>query len=387
MNVKRKNQMFILCYVPFIIALFLEDMAFKTGNIALIVKAIKATVVVLLLVLSVVDKSWKKKGFAWVVFGALTLLLTGDFFWFIVILIADVFCDVDEKVIYNVSMQTIVGMTSLTLMLCALGILSDCLTYRTDFSTEARHSLGFVHSACLPLIVFYMMTYCISTNRNMKKIGVLSFIGIVLYSICKSRNAVVITVGLSMLALLLRDKRIENKIKKPLNLVSSWIVFVCIVFSILPGYLRYKGILLNYWYAFDQIFTNRSMLTASAFQSYGIPIVNTMNYNAYTNTPVYIDGYMNNGVVLDSAYMYMVVRYGIVMLLFLWMVLHAYQKKQNISMMEKAAFIAVVVANTIDNDLLSYGCLPFIIIGIRNLPKIKCNYELTKEEIKDAGKH
>lgn len=102
----------------------------------------------------------------------------------------------------------------------------------------------------------------------MKKIGVLSFIEIVLYSICKSRNAVVITVGLSMLALLLRDKRIKNKIKKPLNLVSSWIVFVCIVFSILPGYLRYKGILLNYWYAFDQIFTNRSMLAASAFQSY-----------------------------------------------------------------------------------------------------------------------
>lgn len=59
MNVKRKKQMFILCYVPFIIALFLEDMAFKTGNIALIVKAIKATVEVLL-VLSVVGKSWKK---------------------------------------------------------------------------------------------------------------------------------------------------------------------------------------------------------------------------------------------------------------------------------------------------------------------------------------
>ena len=110
-NVKRKKQMFILCYVPFMIALFLEDMAFKTGNIAPIVKAIKATVVVLL-VLSVVGKSWKKKGFVWVVFGvlcgALTLLLTGDFFWFIVILIAEVFCDVDEKVIYNVSMQTIV---------------------------------------------------------------------------------------------------------------------------------------------------------------------------------------------------------------------------------------------------------------------------------------
>lgn len=45
-NVKRKKQMFILCYVPFMIALFLEVMAFKTGNIAPIVKAIKATVVV-----------------------------------------------------------------------------------------------------------------------------------------------------------------------------------------------------------------------------------------------------------------------------------------------------------------------------------------------------
>lgn len=45
----------------------------------------------------------------------------------------------------------------------------------------------------------------------------------------------------------------------------------------------------------------------------------------------------------------------------------------------KAAFIAVVVANTIDNDLLSYECLPFIIIGIRNLPKIKCKLRIGKE--------
>lgn len=381
MNIKRKNQMFILCYVSFMIALFLEDMAFKMGNIALIVKAIKAVVMVLL-VLSAVGKSWKKKEFGWVVFGvlcgALTLLLTGDFFWLIVILIAYVFYDVGEKIIYNVSLQTIVGMSSLTLVLYALGILSDCLTYRTDFSTEARHTLGFVHSACLPLIVFYMMTYCISINRDKRKIGVLAFIGIVLYIICKSRNAMVITVVLLMLVLLLRNERIKNKIKKTFNLICRWIVFACMVFSILPGYLRYKGILLNYWYAFDQVFTNRSMLAASAFQSYGIPIVSTMNYNAYTNTKVYIDGYINNGVVLDSAYMYIVVRYGIAMLLFLWMVLHAYQKKQNISMMEKAAFITVVVANTIDNDMLSYECLPFIIIGIRNLPKIKCKLRISK---------
>ena len=254
MNIKRKNQMFILCYVSFMIALFLEDMAFKMGNIALIVKAIKAVVMVLL-VLSAVGKSWKKKEFGWVVFGvlcgALTLLLTGDFFWLIVILIAYVFYDVGEKIIYNVSLQTIVGMTSLTLVLYALGILSDCLTYRTDFSTEARHTLGFVHSACLPLIVFYMMTYCISINRDKRKIGVLAFIGIVLYIICKSRNAMVITVVLLMLVLLLRNERIKNKIKKPFNLICRWIVFACMVFSILPGYLRYKGILLNYWYMAD----------------------------------------------------------------------------------------------------------------------------------------
>lgn len=60
MNIKRKNQMFILCYVSFMIALFLEDMAFKMGNIALIVKAIKAVVMVLL-VLSAVGKSWKRR--------------------------------------------------------------------------------------------------------------------------------------------------------------------------------------------------------------------------------------------------------------------------------------------------------------------------------------
>ena len=122
------------------------------------------------------EKKGVRLGCIWSAMWSIDASSYGRFFWFIVILIADVFCDVDEKVIYNVSMQTMVGMTSLTLVLCALGILSDCLTYRTDFSTEARHSLGFVHSACLPLIVFYMMTYCISTNRNMKKIGVLSFI-------------------------------------------------------------------------------------------------------------------------------------------------------------------------------------------------------------------
>lgn len=163
--------MFILCYVPFMIALFQRIWHSKQEIQPQLSKQLKRLLWFYWCCQwwAKVGKEGVRLGCIWSVMWSIDASSYGRFFWFIVILIAEVFCDVDEKVIYNVSMQTIVGMTSLTLVLCALGILSDCLTYRTDFSTEARHSLGFVHSACLPLIVFYMMTYCISTNRNMKK--------------------------------------------------------------------------------------------------------------------------------------------------------------------------------------------------------------------------
>lgn len=68
------------------------------------------------------EKKGVRLGCIWSAMWSIDASSYGRFFWFIVILIADVFCDVDEKVIYNVSMQTMVGMTSLTLVLCALGI-------------------------------------------------------------------------------------------------------------------------------------------------------------------------------------------------------------------------------------------------------------------------
>ena len=154
---------------------------------------------------------------------------------------------------------------------------------------------------------------------------------------------------------------------KLLNFITKHIVTICIALSILPGLLRYYGIFSNFWYLFDTIFTNRSLLLSSAINTYGIHVFNNMNYSEFTSKIVYVDSYKWHGIILDSAYAYMLIRYGIIYLIFFWFIFKSVYKKYLGNYSAYIIIILIAIANAIDNDLLSYGALPFMLIGIRSL--------------------
>lgn len=373
-KIQKTEYLFILCYCLFFISLFIDDVAFINFDCSIIVKIMKFLVMILSTFLLLKQK-WEKedflKIFLTISFGALILFFTGDFFWLIIIMMAFASRTVDKKVIFRASIFLIIALSLIVILLCLIGVLPDIYTYRSNLSDNMRHSFGFMHSASLPLCIFYLSTYYVMIDKNMKSkrfvLLFLSFLSIILFKLCGSRNAFYLTILTTSLVVL--ESFFYNKkiIMKFLNILSKYIFIICAAVSILPGLLRYYGIFSNFWYSFDTIFTNRSLLFSSAINTYGIHFLNNMSYSEFTNQTVLINSIRQNGVVLDSAYVYMLIRYGVVILIFLWFVFKALYKKNSGSYSGCLIIILIALANIIDNDLLSYGALPFMLIGIRYL--------------------
>ncbi len=373
-SIRVNEFLFGISFIVLFIALFLEDVAF-TVDVSPIIKLLKMSSLALLVV-STVYRAWRKSTFKelLIVFfvGCVVLVCTGDFFLTIVVLLSYNSMMIDDGEIFRLSFVCCLVGVGLTLLLFAVGLLPDVLSYRTDFSAEARHAFGFQHSAILPLIICYMLCYYIGMNGTGGKIKgwivvVFLLLGVFTYKYCKSRNAVVGILALSLFALAMKSSAFQQIMNRPVQFVSKWITLFCMSLAILPAFLRAKGVLLPLWHVYDSIFTNRSLLGASAIDSYGIHLINRMTYSAYAGFEVNVDSYVYQGIVLDSAYMYMLVRYGILILLFFYIVLTSFYRREKTNTALCAVFCIVVLLNMTDNDMLSYGCLPFLLIGIKNI--------------------
>ena len=373
-NIIKTEYIFIICYVLFFTSLFIEDVALTNFDCSLYIKMLKALVMVLLvflLIKQIYKKEYSLVNIFAVSFGFLLLFLTGDFFWLIITIMALASRNIEEKTIFKMSLISIIVLITVVFLLLLIGIVPDIYSYRTDFSNIGRHSFGFMHSASLPLCIFYLSTYCMMIKKDVKfKIItslILCVLSIVLFKFCESRNALYLAILVTFFTIL--EPLLGNKkfVIKLLNFFAKSIGTICFAFSILPGLLRYFGIFSNFWYLFDSIFTNRSVLFSSAISTYGIHLFNSMSYSEFISQTVVVDSYSRIGVVLDSAYVYILIRYGIIALVFLWLIFWSLAKKNKGSYVGCIIIILVVLANTIDNDLLSYGSLPFMLIGIRAL--------------------
>lgn len=371
-KMSKSKFLFGLGYAILFVALFLEDMAFSfdTSLWARGLKLLSACVVLF----GSISKTWKKQFFKefmlGILIGIVILMCTGDFFFLIVILLGFNSSKINDETIFSLAFYCCLIMLLITLVMYGGGVLPDRLSYRTDFSFEARHSFGFVHSSAMPLAIFYMFTYYIAKNKEKTKlfIAMCFTIGeIIIYQFCKSRNAVIGTCLIAFLLLIIKNNLIGIRMNKIFRIISRWIAVICAGFSFIPGLFRYKGIFMPIWYAFDVIFTNRSLLTASAIQGYGIHLINTMSYSEYSSVGVTVDSYIHNGLVLDSAYTYILIRYGILIFLFFYIMLLSFYKKEKENVYMCIIYIVIVLINITDNDMLSYGCLPFLLIGIKNI--------------------
>ena len=108
----------------------------------------------------------------------------------------------------------------------------------------------------------------------------------------------------------------------------------------------YKKIYMPLWYRFDSIFTNRSLLSASAIQNYGIKLINNMSYSEYSGLTVSVDSYIHRGLVLDSGYLYILIRYGILILIFTYLILISFYKKNKNNIYMCVVFLIMIMTHS-----------------------------------------
>lgn len=364
--------LFDISYIVLFSALFIEDIAF-IGNTAWAIKGLKL-ISICVLVISTVRKRWEKKflkkffvGFA---VGSLTLICTGDFFFFIVILLGFNSIQVKDENIYKLSYYCSILYLLITAVLYIYGVLPDVLSYRTDYSEEMRHSFGFVHSTVLPLLLCYVLIYYIAIKKEKARlfnVFVIALMGVIAYQSCKSRNAFAGIIAIVIMVLITKISFVKKWLVWIFKYTAEWIPIGAILLSCIPGILRYRGMFIDLWYKYDEIFTNRSLLAAAAIEEYGIQLINCMKYSEYVNVSVRIGEKLFHGLILDSAYLYILIRYGILMTCFVYIVLHSFYKNIKDNILIYSMFIILIVLNVTDNDMLSYGCLPVLVIGIRNV--------------------
>lgn len=375
-KIKLNDLLFNINFIIFFITLFFEDLAFKSD----ITTGILFFKIILLFTLGVtilfrnINSLRFYKLLYLLIFCSFILIATGDFFFLFVILLGYLSTNIEDEKIYILSLKCYIFMIIIALFLYITGFLNNYVTYRTDFSTQARYSLGFNFSAVLPLIFCYMLCIYIVLNGRKRKIrfGVLFIFFIlsyILFNVCISRNAFYVTLLLLFMVIIFESKVLKSFLEKPIKIIAKWILFICVSIPVVSAILRSKGIFMFLWHRYDYFFTNRSLLGASAIDAYGIKIINFMRYSAYKSILVDVDSYIHKGIVLDSAYMYMLIRYGVLILVLFVMTFFNYYKKNKEDIYSCLVFIAIAILNMTDNDFFSYGCLPFLLISIKYIFK------------------
>lgn len=287
---------------------------------------------------------------------------TGDLYWSILILLIYSSKKINIKNIYNISLRIIVVGIIGVLILCMIGVLPDILTSRNTIEQidYNRHSFGFYHSNVLPLLVFYLEVYyiCIAKEKARDKV-IISFVIIasVVNFLCHSRNALILSILLSIFFWFAKKKRRGNhKILYGITILS----IPCMsAFSYAMMYLLLKG---GIWNTIDTLFSGRFRLAIFKMRRIGLHLINIMSNESFvSDNIVYIDGKKMSTVVLDNGYLYILLRYGILILLFYFGVAYLLAKKNRGNACILGTLVLVFIANFVDNDLVDYSFLPFIL--------------------------
>lgn len=371
MRIKNKEICFYLSYILLYISLFLGDV-YDGGTIASAAKIIRM-LSYLFIVLYFLNFKSDLKG--WIKFGTFLLLtsvygvLTGDLYWSILVLFIYGARNINHKYILKISISILVSGVCCVLMLCLIGALPDVMTARNSTIANSfnRHSLGFYHSNVLPLIVLYLEAYYIFLEREKIKYSVIisfMFIGFILNVICNSRNAFYLCILLSMLVCFEKSVGFSKKIKEASYVVTKYSVVFMSAFSYAMMFLLLKG---GIWNTIDSFFSGRFRLAIFKMRRIGLHFINFMSNKEFvTDFITYVDGKTLASIVLDNGYIYVILRYGILVILFYFAVSFILAKKSKGDMYAICVLLIVFIANFVDNDLVDYSFLPFILFAFDN---------------------
>lgn len=116
------------------------------------------------------------------------------------------------------------------------------------------------------------------------------------------------------------------------------------------------------WNTIDDFFSGRFRLAIFKMRRIGLHLINIMSNESFVNDNItYVDGKNMSSIVLDNGYLYVLLRYGILILLIYFFIAYCLAKKNKGNACVLGALIAVFIANFVDNDLVDYSFFPFIL--------------------------
>lgn len=242
------------------------------------------------------------------VFIVTSVVLSGDkailATWMFIVAAQNI--DIDR--IIKIARNILIVLMPCTIILCKFGLLEDKILYRGSI---VRHSLGFIHCNQLGLRVFQLVLCILFLNRNNIKIRHLLLIAISAYFCYRVPNSQTATVSLIVLFVMISlysiiDLRFDHKT----SLYSMALIPGAILVNLLSVFLSvfdfsaYKTYLL-----IDLALSRRLSLGHEIYKMYGVTFFG--NHIYVTETERQIVG-ITTRLWLDNAYMYMILRYGII---------------------------------------------------------------------------
>jgi len=367
MNTKLKtkiniyNTLFIIAYGSFYVSLVLNDIYQISDSIGIMSKCLRmityAISVILFLQSGIrVDDLWKLI-FLLGIFIIYTIV-TKDTYLISIVLLVYGSRKYDTTKLFSYSFRILFVCTLLTILLMLIGVLPDYLTAKA-FATElSRHSLGFYHSDVFPATIVYLQVYYNWEHRQKTKTKnqfVFVIFHLVAYFLCSSRVCVIVGLSYSFMVLFvsaIKSIRLKMVIANTINTISNNICAFCSLISII-GMLLVQRI--SKLYYIDYLFSFRLFYASLKMDRVGIHLLNLMDNDSFYGT---------DKIIVDNGYLYITLRFGIVLLLVLLFINRMLNDKCDNNLIVRLSIITVFLMGYIDNDFLSYGFLPIMITSV-----------------------
>lgn len=289
---------------------------------------------------------------------------TGDLYWCTLVFLIYASKNVEMDKVVSMSFVMLFVGTLIIIALCGIGFLPDVLTVRntTVLNRAERHSFGFYHSNVLPLINLYLEIYYIFLKKEQaKNLNVFAFgiMACILKMFCDSRNAFLLSLVLTITFFIQRAIGISPKIKRLLFAICKYGVGIMSMFSVMMMFLLLRG---GIWDYIDNVFSGRFRMGILKMRRTGLHLINLMSNVDFSSDNIQHDnGSFLNTVVLDNGYLYVILRYGILIILFYLVVSIRLARRAKNNVYLLISLIAVFAVNFVDNDLVDYSFLPFIL--------------------------
>ena len=340
------------------LSLFLADLPGELIGIDLVIKGARYSSY-LLFGYNLMDKKFTLKNFRSIsmlfIFCLVITLMTKDIYYpAIVMIIASMMSNrnIRDLEIIRISYCFLLISMFAVIFLVISGIIPN--TYNIKDGVLYRYSLGYYHSNVFPMILFFLYSWRMIIKDKINDIEALftTLISFIVYKLCYSRVALLSVLLLTIYILFqnhIKSKKIRKAIEKLLCFFEKKSILILSVFSMALTLIAGNG---YYWvYKLNKLISGRFALGYLKMKEIGLHIINTMSGSEYEK----------GDFVIDNGYIYIMLRYGLIFILFYIVLQTMICKKSN----NKLAFVFLIttIASSIDNDLFSYGFFPYIIIA------------------------